>query len=81
MGLPIVASDIDALREVVDEGRNALLAPPHSPRPLADAIATLLDDPARRLAFGVRSREIFAARFTLARSARAMVELYGRVSG
>jgi len=81
MGLPIVTSDIDAMREVVEEGRNALLVPPHAPRPLAEAIAALLDDPARRLAFGASSRAIFEARFTLARSARAMVELYGRVSG
>jgi glycosyltransferase involved in cell wall biosynthesis len=81
MGLPIVTSDIDAMREVVDDGRNALLAPPHAPQRLADAIAALLDDPAQSLAFGARSREIFEARFTLARSARAMIELYGRVSG
>ena len=81
LGLPIVTSDIDAMREVVDDGRNALLAPPHAPRPLADAIVALLDDPARRLAFGTRSREIFEARFTLERSARAMVALYDRVSG
>ena len=81
LGLPIVTSDIDAMREVVDDGRNALLAPPRAPRPLADAITALLDDPARRLAFGTRSRELFETRFTLERSTRAMVELYGRVSG
>ncbi len=81
LGLPIVTSDIDAMREVVDDGRNALLVPPHAPRPLAEAIAALLDDPARRLAFGTSSHEIFEARFTLERSARAMVELYDRVRG
>ena len=79
LGLPIVTSDIDAMREVVDDRRNALLVPPHAPGPLADAIAALLDDPARRLAFGASSREIFEARFTLERSTRAMVELYRRL--
>jgi glycosyltransferase involved in cell wall biosynthesis len=81
LGLPIVTTDIDAMREVVDGGRNALLAPPHAPGPLADAVTALLDDPARRLAFGARSRAIFEARFTLERSTRAMVELYERVVG
>jgi glycosyltransferase involved in cell wall biosynthesis len=64
---------------VVDDGRNALLVPPHAPGPLADAIAALLDDPARRLALGTSSRELFEARFTLERSTRAMVELYRRL--
>lgn len=81
LDLPIVTSDIDAMREVVDAGRNALLTPPHAPGPLADAIAALLDDPARRLTFGARSRAIFEARFTLERSTRAMLELYERVGG
>jgi glycosyltransferase involved in cell wall biosynthesis len=81
LGLPIVTSDIAAMREVVDAGRNALLVPPHAPGPLADAVLALLEDPARRLAFGARSREIFEARFTLERSTRRMVELYGRVIG
>ena len=70
LGLPIVTTDIDAMRE-----------PPRAPGPLADAIAALLDDRARRLAFGTASREIFETRFTLERSTRAMLELYDRVGG
>ncbi len=47
-GLPIVASDIEPVREVVDIGANAVLVPPRDASALADAVRTLLDDPARR---------------------------------
>ena len=79
LGLPIVASDLPAVREVVEEGGNAVLVPPGSPRHLAAATRDLLDDPARRVAFGARGREIFEERFTLDRSVERMVELYERV--
>jgi glycosyltransferase involved in cell wall biosynthesis len=80
LGLPIVASDLPAIREVVEEGRNAILVPPASPSELAQAIDSLVDDPSRRAAMGARSREIFEERFTLERSVERMVELYRRVA-
>jgi glycosyltransferase involved in cell wall biosynthesis len=79
LGLPIVASDIPAMREIHDPGRNALLVPPSNPQKLADAIAQLLDDPAMRTAFGLRSRQIFDERFTLEQSAERMLSLYTEV--
>lgn len=45
-GLPIVASDLPALREVLQHERNALLAPPDDPAGLADALRRLLSEPA-----------------------------------
>lgn len=79
LGLPIVASDLPAVREVVEVGANALLVPPGSPGRLADAMRELLDDPARRDAFGARGREIFEERFTIERSVEQMVGLYERL--
>lgn len=81
MGLPIVASDIPALREVVEAGRNALLVPSQAPAPLAAALAEVLDEPTAASSFGRRSREIFRKRFTIERSARRMIELYADVVG
>jgi glycosyltransferase involved in cell wall biosynthesis len=79
LGLPIVATDLPAVREVVEEGENALLVPVGSPTALADAIELLLDDRDAAVAFGRRSREIFLDRFTSERSADAMVGLYRRL--
>jgi phosphatidylinositol alpha-mannosyltransferase len=48
-GAPIVCSDIHGYKGVVRRGREGLLVPPRKPKPLAAAIATLLnDEPARR---------------------------------
>jgi glycosyltransferase involved in cell wall biosynthesis len=80
LGLPIVASDVDAIREVVEPERNALLVRPGSTLELAGAVEALLDDPERRGVFGVRSRWIFEERFTIDRSAQRMIELYGRIA-
>jgi glycosyltransferase involved in cell wall biosynthesis len=44
LGLPIVATTVGALPEVVRDGDSALLVPPESPVPLADAVTTLLGD-------------------------------------
>jgi glycosyltransferase involved in cell wall biosynthesis len=81
LGLPIVASDIPAIREVVEEGRNADLVPPGSADAIASALDRLLDDPERRQRYGARGRIIFSERFTLQRSTARMIALYARLVG
>ena len=51
---PIIASDVPGCREVVRTGENAsgILVPPRDLAALADAIAALAADPARREADG-----------------------------
>lgn len=79
LSLPIVASDIPALREVLEPSANALLVPVGDPGPLAGAIERLLADAALAASFGQRSRAIFDERFTLDRSTGRMAALYDRV--
>lgn len=80
LGLPIVATRIPALVEVLDEGDNADLVPVDDPRSLADALENLLSDPARRRRYGAHSRIVFERCFTLERSASRMAHLYRRVA-
>jgi glycosyltransferase involved in cell wall biosynthesis len=76
LGLPIVASDLPAIREVVEDGANATLVPAAAPGPLAEALGALLDDRGRAEAYGRRSRQRFEERFTLERSTERMLALY-----
>ncbi len=57
-GAPIVATRVGGVPDVAVDGREALLVGPGDPAALADAIATLLDDPerARRLGDAARDR-------------------------
>jgi glycosyltransferase involved in cell wall biosynthesis len=50
MGVPVVATDIRGCRQVVDHEVNGLLVPVHDAGALADAVAKLASDPARRAA-------------------------------
>ncbi len=45
-GLPIVATDVGSVAEVIRDGRNGLLVPPRDPRALADALERLDRGPA-----------------------------------
>lgn len=47
LGVPVVASAVAGVSDVVIAGETGLLVPPGDPRALADAIASLAEDPAR----------------------------------
>lgn len=47
IGLPIVATDVAACREVLDGGNCGVLVPPHDAQAMAREIVALLEDPAR----------------------------------
>lgn len=81
LGLPIVASDLPALREVVRPGENADLVSPTDSAALAAAVVALLDDPARRQAYGARSRQLFEDGFDADRAADEVVTLLAGIAG
>ena len=62
--LPVVATRVSAVPEIVLDGETGLLAPPGDSNALAGHLATLLDDPERRRALGAnglrRAREQFS---------------------
>jgi phosphatidylinositol alpha-mannosyltransferase len=49
-GAPVLASDLDAFREVLDDGRVGAFFPTGDVGQLGEALCSLLDDPARRAA-------------------------------
>jgi N-acetyl-alpha-D-glucosaminyl L-malate synthase BshA len=64
-GVPVVASDVGGVPEVVDDGETGLLAPVGDVPAMAAAVLSLLRDPARRRAFGARARARTLERFRL----------------
>ena len=73
-GTPVVVSDTSSLPEVV--GDAGVLVDPGDVAALADALASLLVDPARRAALSAAGRRR-AATFTWERAARQTLAAYG----
>lgn len=76
LGLPVVATEIAPVREIVEPERSAFLVPPRSCGDLALALDALLAHPAEAAALGRRGREIFLERLTVAKSVHGMADLY-----
>jgi glycosyltransferase involved in cell wall biosynthesis len=68
VGLPVVASAVDGVPEVVVDGATGLLVPAGQAQALGDAIARLLAEPAAAAAMGRAGLERVRERFTLART-------------
>jgi N-acetyl-alpha-D-glucosaminyl L-malate synthase BshA len=62
-GVPVIASEVGGLPEVVRHGETGLLVPPADPGALASAIAELLDDEPRRRRLGAAARADALQRF------------------
>ena len=73
-GIPVVASDVDGLAEVV--GDAGLLVPPEDPIALRSAIEVLGHTPALRRALGERGKARAAAHFDLSRTVTRYEALY-----
>jgi glycosyltransferase involved in cell wall biosynthesis len=73
-GLPIVATAVGGIPELVKHGESALLVPPGDPDALAAALARLLRDPALRRTIGEAARRS-GSRFTAADRFRRLEEL------
>jgi glycosyltransferase involved in cell wall biosynthesis len=63
-GKAVVVADIPGVREVIEDGREGLLADPVNPQDLAQKIQRLLADPTLRAEMGRRGREKVLAMFT-----------------
>ena len=56
-GVPIVASDLPSIREILQHDRNAWLVPPENPESLGQAILAMLRNPARAARIAKTAKE------------------------
>ena len=75
-GVPLVATRVGAMHEVVEDGVTGVLVPPGQGAALAAAILALLDDPVRRAEMGRAGRVAALERFTAERSADVHLQAY-----
>jgi glycosyltransferase involved in cell wall biosynthesis len=75
-GVPVVATRVGGVPELVDDGRTGLLVEPGRPDLLADALARLLSNPAEAAGLGAAAREEARARFSRERMLAAVERVY-----
>lgn len=81
MALPVVASDVHGIPDVVRPGRTGLLVPPRDSTALAAALAMLVADAGMRHALGRAGREYVAERYDWQRNTRQMEAIYEQLLG
>jgi len=64
-GLPVITTDVGSVREMVEDGRSALVVPREDEAALRAAIERMAADARLRSALGVRGRAIVDARFRI----------------
>jgi glycosyltransferase involved in cell wall biosynthesis len=75
-GLPVVASAVGGLRDLIDPGRTGILVPPDDPPLLAAALQGLCADAERAWEIGAAARAEVLARYSFERMVSAFEELY-----
>jgi glycosyltransferase involved in cell wall biosynthesis len=77
---PIIASRVGGVPEMVEDNRNGLLLPPAQPEKLAEAVNSLLDDPARAASMGKDGAAMAAEKFDIDRQCRQLEACYSELA-
>ena len=75
-GLPVVASAVGGLLDLIDDGRTGVLVRPEDPAALARALRGVIADPVHAAALGAAARDEVRQRFGFERMIAAFENLY-----
>ena len=78
-GLPVVASDVGGISEVVEDGETGFLIPSGDHDTLSDRLALLLDSPGLRSALGNNARKRYVTHFTAEMMVAKTLDVYADV--
>jgi glycosyltransferase involved in cell wall biosynthesis len=78
-GVPVVASDLASVREIITDGHDGRLVPPDRPADLARALRLLVEYPDERARLGVAARQTIERRFRWEDSLAQLRRLYDSI--
>lgn len=78
-GLPIVATEVGGLPEVLKHNRNSILVPPRRPEVLAEAICDLIASPEKARRLGQEARRFIREEYSLASATERLSRTYERL--
>jgi len=80
-GVPVVASAVGSVPEIIENRRNGLLIPPADPVGLSEALCHIVDERETTQQMIERARDTVRQRFTVDRMLRGYVDLFDRLTG
>jgi glycosyltransferase involved in cell wall biosynthesis len=75
-GVPVIASDLSGIPELVNDQLTGLLAPPRDARSLADALERYIQDPGLRRRLGNAGRAKVVGEFDLNKNAAKLAQYF-----
>ncbi len=75
-GVPAISTPVGGIEEIVTNGQDGLIVPPEDAGALADAIGTLLGDPAQRSRFGAAGRQKVAQTFDRRATISELIDVF-----
>ena len=75
-GLPIAATAVGGVPEILEDGVTGLMVPPDNPQALADAMLRILRDKELALRLGAAARSCVEAHYTPQAYRRSLTNLY-----
>lgn len=79
-GVPVVATDVGGVSEIVTDGENGRVVPPQDHEALADAMMWMLDSPQKRVELAKAGSMVVAEKFSNASICAQYLELYEKVT-
>ncbi|MDO8604802.1 MAG: glycosyltransferase family 4 protein [bacterium] len=75
-GLPVIATNVGGIPEIIEDGRTGLLVPAHDPDAIAETVQKLIENPALAKRLGEALRERVATHFSLNRVLKETLSFY-----
>jgi len=78
-GIPVVASAVGGITEIINKGETGILVKPGDPNELADAIIRIVSYPDLREKLGLNARKMVKERFTWTHAAKRIIAIYQEI--
>lgn len=75
-GLPVLASRVGGIPEIIEDNKTGILVPPHNPSAIRAGLVRLIDSPSLRSSFGVSLKEKVLQNFAPNNTLLATLPLY-----
>jgi glycosyltransferase involved in cell wall biosynthesis len=79
IGIPVVATWVGGIPEIVTHGETALLVPPRSPQAMAEAIDVLLSNPGTAVSLAEKARRRVERDYSPQARANSLIEIYNQL--